>query len=65
MTFWDLDKMVAGNLYQSTTLGRLPQTKFKAIDDEKYAGGAIFDDIASISPRLRFPKASTDACFTK
>jgi hypothetical protein len=38
---------VSVDLYQSTILGRLPQTKGKEPDDEKYSGGAIFLDIAS------------------
>jgi hypothetical protein len=38
---------VSVNLYQSSTLGRLPHTKGKEADDEKYCGGATFYDIAS------------------
>jgi hypothetical protein len=35
------------DLYESTILGRLPHTKGKEAKDEKYAGEAIFLDIAS------------------
>jgi GAG-pre-integrase domain len=38
---------VSLDLFQSTILGRLPNTKGKESDDEKYSGGAIFHDIAS------------------
>jgi hypothetical protein len=39
---------VSVDLYQSTILWRLRHTKGKEAEDEKYAGGAILLDIASM-----------------
>jgi hypothetical protein len=53
------------DLYQSTILGRLPLTKGKEPDDEKYAGGTILYDIASkfifVSHQANLTGASTVA----
>jgi hypothetical protein len=38
---------ISCNLYESTVRGRLPHTRGKESDDSKYAGGAIFMDVAS------------------
>jgi Reverse transcriptase (RNA-dependent DNA polymerase) len=38
---------ISCDLYQSTILGRLPNTRGKESDSEKYCGGAIFLDVAS------------------
>jgi hypothetical protein len=54
---------VSVDLYQSTILGRLPLTKGREPEDEKFAGGTIFYDIASrfifVKHQANLPAAST------